>query len=266
MSNKLKIILAIITSILIISGSAIIFNSQRRNSQTSVSKIDSSSSSSIVSSSSSSQVSSVSAISSSVVSSSSLVSLPSSEVTKIDIPITSQIAVSQTLIVEKPKVVVPNSSAKNVVVSSAVNISNHCSALKTFVVINGKCIEYVLNASFYKSLSPQKEYNIPVADSSKFQLVMQKMAMDYYSKISSKIVSKNPVIGIYYTFEKDKNGYVVSLNISDMDYFIANKRELRTDTNTRFNSFYSIAQQSNGDWSYQFKDFVRTPNGKMVNE
>ena len=59
MSNKLKIILAIITSILVVSGSAIIFNSQRRNSQTQPSKVDSSSSSSTVSSSSSSQGSSV---------------------------------------------------------------------------------------------------------------------------------------------------------------------------------------------------------------
>ena len=266
MSNKLKIILAIITSVLIISGSAIIFNSQRRNNSVSKTELSSSSSSSTVSSSSSSQVSSVSVSSSSVESSSLNSSSLTSEITKIDIPITSQIAVSQTPIVEKPKSVVPVSSVKNVIVSSAVNTNNNCSALKTFVVINSKCIEYVLNTSFYKSLSPQKEYNIPVIDSSKFQLSMQKMAMDYYSKISSKIVSKNPVIGIYYTFEKDKNGYVVSLNISDIDYFIANKKELRTDTNTRFNSFYSIAQQSNGDWSYQFKDFVRTPNGKMINE
>ena len=79
MSNKLKIILAIITSVLIISGSAIIFNSQRRNSQTQIAKIESSSSSSsssTVSSSSSSQVSSVSISSSSVESSS--VSVPSS--------------------------------------------------------------------------------------------------------------------------------------------------------------------------------------------
>ena len=264
MSNKLKIILAIITSILVVSGGAIIFNSQRRNNLISKTDLSSSSSSSTVGSSISSQGSSVFVSSNSVESSS--VFVPTSEITKIDIPITSQVAVSQTPMVEKPKAVVPNSSVKNVVVSSAVNTNNHCSAPKTFVIIDGKCIEYILNVSFYKSLNPQKKYNIPVIDSSKFQLSMQKMAMDYYSKISSKIVSKNPIIGIYYTFEKDKNGYVVSLNISDIDYFIANKKELRTDTNTRFNSFYSIAQQSNGDWSYQFKDFVRTPNGKMVNE
>ena len=78
MSNKLKIILAIITSILIISGSAIIFNSQRRNSQISKTELSSSSSSSTVSSSTSSQVSSVVISSSSV--ESSLVSLPSSAV------------------------------------------------------------------------------------------------------------------------------------------------------------------------------------------
>ena len=97
MSNKLKIILAIITSVLIISGSAIIFNSQRRNSQTQLSKVDSSnsSSSSTVSLSSSSQVSSVSV--------SSVFVESSSEITKIDIPITSQIANSQTPMVEKPK-------------------------------------------------------------------------------------------------------------------------------------------------------------------
>ena len=101
MSNKLKIILAIITSVLIISGSAIIFNSQRRNSQTPVSKVDSSSSSSssTLSSSISSQVSSISISSSSVESS----SVATSEVTKIDIPITSQIANSQTPVAEKPK-------------------------------------------------------------------------------------------------------------------------------------------------------------------
>ena len=60
MSNKLKIILAIITSVLIISGSAIIFNSQRRNNSISKTELSSlASSSSTVSSSSSSQVSSV---------------------------------------------------------------------------------------------------------------------------------------------------------------------------------------------------------------
>ena len=108
MSNKLKIILAVITSILVLSGSAIIFNSQRRNSQTPASKIESSSSSSTVSFSSSSQVSSVSISSSSVESSS--VSVPSSEITKIDIPITSQVAVSQIPIIEKPKsAVIPQS-------------------------------------------------------------------------------------------------------------------------------------------------------------
>ena len=106
MSNKLKIILAIITSILVVSGSAIIFNSQRRNSQ--ISKTESSSSSSTVSSNSSSKVSSVS------VSSSSLSSVSSSEITKIDIPITSQIVNSQTPIVEKPKSVAPNSTSASV--------------------------------------------------------------------------------------------------------------------------------------------------------
>ena len=99
MSNKLKIVLAIITSILVVSGSAIVFNSQRRNSQTQIPKIESSisSSSSTVSSNSSSQVSGVS------VSSNLLSSSLASKITKIDIPITSQIVNSQTPIVEKPK-------------------------------------------------------------------------------------------------------------------------------------------------------------------
>ena len=110
MSNKLKIILAIITSVLIISSSAIIFNSQRRNNPISKTELSSSSSSSsTVSSSSSSQGSSVSVSSSSVESSLSSISVSSSVVAKIDIPITSQIAVSQTPMVEKPKAVVPQS-------------------------------------------------------------------------------------------------------------------------------------------------------------
>ena len=111
MSNKLKIILAIIISILVVVSSAIIFNSQRRNNSIPKTELSSlASSSSIVSSSSSSQVSSVS-VSSSSVSAPSSSSVATSEITKIDIPITSQIAVSQIPMVEKPKSVVPNSTS-----------------------------------------------------------------------------------------------------------------------------------------------------------
>ena len=187
MSNKLKIILAIITSILVVSGSAIIFNSQRRNSQTPVSKIESSSSSSTVSSSSSSQVSSVSVSSSST-------SFPSSEIIKSENPITSQIVNSnQAPVAEKPKAVVPVQSTVNpVVVPKVITPTNSCNLPQSpnLVRTDNGCFELFFDfsdGSVFKNPSYSETVNSNLLfDNTLNRDILTNIAKDYYTKISSQ--------------------------------------------------------------------------------
>ena len=221
MSNKLKIILAIITSILVVSGSAIIFNSQRRNSQTPVSKIESSISSltsSIVSSSSSvsSQVSSVS-----VSSSSSLVSLPSSQVTKIDIPITSQIVVSQTPVVEKPKPAVPN-SASIPVIKTECNLPQSPNLVRTDNGCFGVEFLYA-DSSIFKDPKLSANLNAnKLDDNQQNRILLTHIATDYFKANKTKLLSKNYKIAFVDSI-KLNNVFRLDVTFEDQEYNLKNK-------------------------------------------
>ena len=236
MSNKLKIILAVITSILVLSGSAIIFNSQRRNSQTPASKIESSSSSSTISSAISSQVSSVSISSSSVESSSVL----SSEVAKIDIPITSQIVNSPTPVVERPKSVVPVQSTVNPIVIPKLNTpTNSCNIQPK----DGMQIVYSSNNCF--GLIVNERYNRFTADNiSLIQLLKnqyQRIATNYF--VNSNLTSGSK-ISIDLTRYISPNTVQVDVSTIDLNY---NKRTEALTTNQKT---YTLANNK-GVWKVQ---------------
>ena len=187
MSNKLKIILAIITSVLIISGSAIIFNSTRRNSQISKTELSSSSSSSsTVSSNSSSQVSSVSISSVSVESSS--VSVPTSS--SISVQASSIKAVQSSILPILSKTVVndteleffsPNNSPKyltdylNCLTKNLKDLNGKTTSFGMFVTQNNE-MQYFCPPSL---TSLECKYNIVYIDKKPIQ-VAPKSQNGYY--------------------------------------------------------------------------------------
>ena len=215
MSNKLKIILAIITSILVVSGSAIIFNSQRRNSQTPVSKIESSSSSSIVSSSISSQASSV------FIGLSSLSSVSSSEITKIDIPITSQVVVSQTPVVEKPKSVVANSTLVPVIKTEC-NLPQSPNLVRTDNGCFGVEFLYADSSIFKDSkLSANLNAN-KLDDNQQNRILLTHIATDYFKANKTKLLSKNYKIAFVDSI-KLNNVFRLDVTFEDQEYNLKNK-------------------------------------------
>ena len=230
MSNKLKIILAIITSILVISGSAIIFNSQRRNSQTQLSKVDSSSSlSSTVSSNSSSKVSSVSVSSNSVESSSSSISIPSSEITKIDIPITSQVVASQTPVAEKPKSIVPVQSTVNpVVVPKVISPTNSCNLPQSpnLVRTDNGCfgVEFLYaDSSIFKDSNLSANLNAnKLDDNQQNRILLTHIATDYFKANKTKLLSKNYKIAFVDSI-KLNNVFRLDVTFEDQEYNLKNK-------------------------------------------
>ena len=255
MSNKLKIILAIITSVLIISGSAIIFNSQRRNSQTQIAKVDSSISSLTVSSNSSSQVSSVSVSSVSVESSSST----SSEIIKIDIPVTSQVAVSQTPVVEKPKSAVPVQPIVNPVVVPKVDTSTKTCNLPqspNLVRTDNGCFELFFDfsdGSVFKNPSYSEIVNSNLLfDNTLNRGILTNIAKDYYTRISGQIISNNHKL-FFTSSKKVNNSFQVSISVSDEDFF-KNTNVVRIYS-VRLDATYNFYKTENGAWTYSFKQF-----------
>ena len=226
MSNKLKIILAIITSILVVSGSAIIFNSQRRNSQISKTELSSSSSSTVssISSSSSSQVSSVS-----ISSSSSTNSVLSSEITKIDIPITSQVVVSQTPIVEKPKSIVPVQSTVNpVVVPKVIIPTNSCNLPQSpnLVKTDNGCfgVEFLYaDSSIFKDSKLSANLNSNKLDENQQnRTLLTHIATDYFKANKTKLLSKNYKIAFIDSI-KLNNVFRLDVTFEDQEYNLKNK-------------------------------------------
>ena len=208
MSNKLKIILAIITSILIVSGSAIIFNSQRRNNSISKTEL-SSSSSSIVSSAISSQVSSVSVSSVSVESSS------------VSSSVSSQIAVSQTPVVEKPKVVVPN-SASIPVIKTECNLPQSPNLVRTDNGCFGVEFLYA-DSSIFKDPKLSANLNAnKLDDNQQNRILLTHIATDYFKANKTKLLSKNYKIAFVDSI-KLNNVFRLDVTFEDQEYNLKNK-------------------------------------------
>ena len=256
MSNKLKIILAVITSILVVSGSAIIFNSQRRNNSVSKTELSSlSSSSSIVSSSISSQVSSVSVSSSSLSSVSSLVSAPSSEITKSENPIISQILVSQTPIVEKPKAVVPVQPIPNpVVVPKVITPTNYCNIQPK----DGMQIVYSGNNCFglYKFVKIQLSGFKGDGFSQQIKDILTPLATDYYSRVKLDLVTKKPIVSYKFLRYISNTQAEITISTYDKEYIniLYNNNPPSSDNLNYKEATYTI-KKTNGTWTYSFKQF-----------
>ena len=219
MSNKLKIILAIITSILVVSGGAIIFNSQRRNNLISKTDLSSSSSSSTVGSSISSQGSSVFVSSNSVESSS--VFVPTSEITKIDIPITSQVAVSQTPIAEKPKSVISNSTSIPVIKTEC-NIPESPNLVKTDNGCFGVEFLYA-DSSILKDSKLSANLNLnKLDDNQQNRMLLTHIATDYFKANKTKLLSKNYKIAFVDSI-KLNNVFRLDVTFEDQEYNLKNK-------------------------------------------
>ena len=254
MSNKLKIILAVITIVLIITGSAIIFNSQRRNSQTPVSKIEPSSSRSTVSSSSSSQVSSVSISSASVESSSVLGSTPSSEVAKIDIPIASQVINSQTPMVEKPKSVAPVQPIVNPVVVPKVQPPKPICPVKKegnieIILTDNGC--YGLSRSLRTIVSQFKF----VGSYDQINNVILPMSKDYYSRIRPSLITKSPIISTNFITHISNTQAEITISTYDEEYLIKQYGKIPIGDNVNYKEATYTLNKANGTWTYSFKQF-----------
>ena len=223
MSNKLKIILAIITSILVLSGSAIIFNSQRRNNSISKTELSSSSSSSTVSSISSSQVSSISISSNSVVLSSVLGSSLSSEVIRINPESKSTISVVQKTCNLQPK--------------------------------NGIQIVYSGNNCFW--LIVNERYNGFTADDisliQSLKNQYQTIATDYF--VNSNLASDSK-ISIDLTRYISPNTVQVDVSTIDLNY------NNRTEALTKNQKTYTLTNQDNNTWKLTDNSKVNNPISK----
>ena len=251
MSNKLKIILAIITSILVVSGSAIIFNSQRRNSQISKTELSSSSSSTVssISSSSSSQVSSVS-----ISSSSSTNSVLSSEITKIDIPITSQVVNSQIPMVEKPKSIVPNSISVPVIKTEC-NLPQSPNLVKT----DNGCFEMsygIDSSSIFKGsgvgLSQDQQnkinQNLLYKTDSNLQ-ILKLIATDIHNNIYNNPKLSKKITITFTDSKKTNKGFELSLGVQDFSQINDDNNPFKFVKGISAN--YLIYQDNTSNWTWK---------------
>jgi hypothetical protein len=111
--------------------------------------------------------------------------------------------------------------------------------------------EKITERLLYKS-----DYNIKL---------LRALGIDYYLRVKNKVESKNPQY-LMQIVDKEGGKFKIEILVDDIDYLKLNPNLPTSIYVNRFNAKYTISEQPNGEWNYQFVDFVRNPDGSRINE
>ena len=228
MSNTYKAIIALLAISILAGGTAIIFSSQSKNNTNP--NIASSSSSVVFVSSQSSQIRSAQSSRNS-----------------------SNIKTTQTSILPNPQ------SAQN----SKCNQPDSPDLVKT----EDGCFEIIWSAgdsAIFKSKDYPENVNQNFLYKSDENInILKEISKDYFKKIKLNIISEKKLIWFINSKKNNETKFNIYVGFIDNEY--NNQNNLKGIV-SRYDSIYSISKQQDGTWSYQFKEFIKDSNGKLINE
>ena len=178
---------------------------------------------------------------------------------------------SQSQILSSSSIVTQTSVVSLVKAESQVAISNttkcNLPESENLVKTEDGCFELLTYGAIYKnpSFDEKQNANLLFKNDQNLKLVNE-ITKNYYSKIKDKIISKNNKIAIFGSKKLSNNEFSLALAIIDPEYFIKNLTKQEGQYGDRYNATYSITQQQDGTWSYQFQQFVKDSNSKINNE
>jgi hypothetical protein len=122
------------------------------------------------------------------------------------------------------------------------------------------------NGIFKKSTYPDSTNQNLLYDTESNNILLVDIAKNYFSKIKSNYVSKNKTISTLTLSKSKNNEFTLSIAMIDLDFFKQNPSKQEGQNADRYNSIYTITQQSDKTWSYQFQGFIKDSSGKIINE
>jgi hypothetical protein len=171
---------------------------------------------------------------------------------------------SQQSEIKSSTLAVQSSIVQPVVTTPVCNLPESDNLVKT----EDGCFELVWgfgDSDVFKSKDYVEEANNNLLFKSESNIsLLKKLSMDYYKKIKNKFVSTDHKITFLGSQKKETKKFEIYLSIIDVQYF--NGSLNNNPFALRLNSIYTIFEQSDGSWSYQFQEFVKDNNGKIINE